>query len=75
MKITLSGFEDFFIQALDCLYPDGQFIMEGCEFYLQELKVLAEGLGFINVEVLKDYSDRDRFLKMNKATATDLFFV
>jgi release factor glutamine methyltransferase len=56
-------FNDFFNQVQDALLEEGMFYMEGHEDHLQALKPVLEKFDFDNVEVVKDYTGRDRFLK------------
>lgn len=56
-------FNDFFKQVQDSLLEEGMFYMEGHEDHLQSLVPVLEKFDFINVEVVKDYTGRDRFLK------------
>ena len=61
-------FDDFFNQAFQSLYEDGIFIMEGHEHHLKEMKTKLERDSNIwkSVEIIKDFSDRDRFLLLKK---------
>lgn len=59
-------FEDLFVQSYEILFSDGLFIMEGHEDHLKHLKILAEKCGFVNVSIIKDYTQRDRFIKAYK---------
>ena len=55
-------FDLFFKQAHNKLNSNGIFFMEGHEDCLLELKALAEKY-FKQVEIIKDYTQRERFLK------------
>ena len=57
-------YKAFFEQARKVLSHEGIFLMEGHENHLQELKILALEVGFEEVEVCKDYTQRDRYLKV-----------
>jgi release factor glutamine methyltransferase len=52
-------FIEFFLQVQRCLNKKGFFLMEGHEDHLERLKKLCP---FSFVEILKDYTLRDRFL-------------
>lgn len=66
-----SNYQDWFIkffnQVKECLLPRGLFIMEGHERHLEELFQLALQLGFEG-EILKDYNNQNRFLKLVHST-------
>ncbi|MBL7664950.1 MAG: peptide chain release factor N(5)-glutamine methyltransferase [Bacteriovoracaceae bacterium] len=53
---------ELFQGALKLLNPNGLFFMEGHEDHLPRLKQLAESLGAANVLLIKDYTQRFRFL-------------
>jgi release factor glutamine methyltransferase len=59
-------FEKLFIDSLACLSDEGLFMMEGHEHHLSFLREMAKDIGFFHVEVVKDYTGRDRFLKGRK---------
>lgn len=59
-------FELFFTQAFEHLTIDGCFIIESHEDHLESQRQIATNVGFSNVEILKDLSGRNRFLKMEK---------
>jgi len=40
--------------------------MEGHEHHLQHLADMARSKGWLEVEVVKDYTERDRYLKWEK---------
>ena len=56
-------FETFFKEIHSHLNPGGVFFMEGHELEVVHQKELLERLGFKEVKVLKDYANRDRFLR------------
>jgi methylase of polypeptide subunit release factors len=56
-------FQVFFEQIRSRLNPGGLFMMEGHELELQDQSQTLVALGFLNVQVLKDLSGQDRFLK------------
>jgi release factor glutamine methyltransferase len=56
-------FNDFFSQVESHLNNDGLFIMEGHEDHLQYQSEILKNYKFKNIEVIKDYTGRDRFLK------------
>lgn len=56
-------FTEFFEQVDEALLEEGLFFMEGHEDHLQGQKTLLEQFNFTDVEVIKDYTGRDRFLK------------
>lgn len=58
-----SWFEKFFIEIFEHLTSGGLFFMEGHENHLGFLKKILGDLGFVDVEVIKDYTGRNRFLK------------
>lgn len=59
-------FIKLFDQSFEALNDGGVFLMEGHENHLKHLKLLAENSGFVNVSVIKDFTNRDRFLKAYK---------
>lgn len=59
-------FKTFMNQCIECLHERGLLLMEGHENHLENLSQLAQNAGFIDVEVLKDYTNRDRFLRARK---------
>ncbi len=59
-------YKEFLYQIRDCLYPGGVFLMEGHEDHLQEVSVMAQKLGFEDVQIWQDYTERERFLMMRK---------
>lgn len=56
-------FEELFKQVENCLHERGLFYMEGHEDHLEELAKKLENAGFCNVEIIKDYTNRNRFIK------------
>jgi release factor glutamine methyltransferase len=65
-NIYNSWFCVLFTQAFKLLKPGGAFFMEGHEDHLEDLKELATSMGYSSVEILKDYTQRDRFIHMIK---------
>jgi release factor glutamine methyltransferase len=59
-------FEDFFTGIHQKLSGNGMSLIEGHEAHLEDLKILALHVGFAKVEVIKDYTGRNRFLRMKK---------
>jgi release factor glutamine methyltransferase len=59
-------FEKLFSQVKDHLFEEGVFIMEGHEDHLASQAKQIEELGFSKVEVIQDYTGRDRFLIARK---------
>jgi release factor glutamine methyltransferase len=59
-------FKRFFYQVNDHLKPDGVFLMEGHEEHLLNLKSMLKDNHGGQVEILKDLTGRDRFLKWEK---------
>jgi release factor glutamine methyltransferase len=49
--------------ALTHLKPSGQLYFELNEFYADATKELIESLGFKNVEIIQDLSEKNRMLK------------
>lgn len=58
-----SWFNKLFKQAQDALFEGGMFYMEGHEDHLEYQKNILEKFDFKDVQVVKDYTGRDRFLK------------
>lgn len=56
-------FRELFKQVETNLYSHGLFFMEGHEDHLGYQKAILEEYDFEEVEVIKDYTGRDRFLK------------
>lgn len=59
-------FEEYFKDALKLLKDNGLFLMEGHENHLDDLKNLAEEVGFKHAQVDRDLTGRDRFLSLKK---------
>lgn len=59
-------FEDFFKSIHQKLAASGFSLIEGHELHLQGLKEMAEKLGFTKVDIIKDYTGRNRFLRLKK---------
>ncbi len=57
-------FSDFFTQARSKLKVGGIFWLEGHEKHLERLLQLALKMGYTEGVVLKDYTQRDRFLRL-----------
>jgi release factor glutamine methyltransferase len=65
-EIYRHWFSLFFDQAYKILESNGIMLMEGNEEALIELKNIAEENGFNSVTIVRDYTDRDRFLVCRK---------
>jgi release factor glutamine methyltransferase len=59
-------FKKLFTDSYRLLYDKGSFIMEGHEDNLDELKILIEEIGFIDAQIIKDFTGSKRFLKARK---------
>lgn len=59
-------FTVFFKGLEEHLNEGGVAIVEGHEDHLASLKELASKMNFREITLIKDYTDRDRFLKINK---------
>ena len=59
-------FHDLFHSCFQSLKPHGMVLMEGHENHLEHLAELAKKAGFGQIELIKDYTDRIRFLKLFK---------
>jgi release factor glutamine methyltransferase len=59
-------FKDFFLSIYEKLADSGVSLMEGHEDHLEALASMARGIGFSEVLVIKDYTSRNRFLKLKK---------
>lgn len=59
-----SWFADFFHSMFSKLNKDGIVLMEGHEDHLEQLAALALTHGFKTAQVIKDYTQRNRFLKL-----------
>jgi release factor glutamine methyltransferase len=62
----IDWFKVLFKQVSTALYEEGIFIMEGHEDHLEELSQVCLSFGFKSVEVLNDYTNRNRFLLAKK---------
>lgn len=60
-------FQRFFKQIEKALCPNGFFLMEGHEDHLESLANSLSSLKFCDIEILKDYTHRPRFLIGKKA--------
>lgn len=61
-EIYENWFRDFFSQVKRCLKPQGEFIMEGHELELSNQVEVLQKMRFIDIELKKDLSGRDRFI-------------
>jgi release factor glutamine methyltransferase len=59
-------FEDFFKSIHQNLNDAGMSLIEGHEQHLDELREIALKTGFVKVDVIKDYTSRNRFLRLKK---------
>ncbi len=59
-------FEDFFRSIYRKLNDTGMCLMEGHENHLEHLKEMAHAIGFAKAEIIKDYTNRNRFLRLKK---------
>ncbi len=59
-------FRILFKQVLSSLYEEGIFIMEGHEDHLEDLASVCSMVGFSSVQILKDYTNRNRFIFAKK---------
>ena len=59
-------FEEFFTEIFRHLKSDGLSLIEGHEDHLENLKNLALKIGFSKAEVIQDYTQRNRFLRLKK---------
>lgn len=59
-------FEDFFKSIFEKLNKNGFALIEGHENHLQLLKEIALKIGFNKATVIQDYTNRDRFIRLNK---------
>jgi len=59
-------FRDLFTQVRDKLKAGGMFIMEGHEDHLERLQEIAVQMQLAQVQILKDYNNKKRFLKAFK---------
>ncbi len=67
-EIYNGWFLEFLNSIIIKLNPGGMALIEGHEFHLNELltAVKSKNIGFKEVIILKDYTNRDRFLKITK---------
>lgn len=61
-----SWFAEFFAQVSNCLVSGGLFMMEGHENHLPRLQEKLATLEFTEVKLIKDYTDRWRFLSARR---------
>ncbi|NOT79756.1 MAG: peptide chain release factor N(5)-glutamine methyltransferase [Bacteriovoracaceae bacterium] len=61
-----SWFKDFFKTIFNKLSDSGVSLVEGHEDHLENLAIIARGIGFSEVLVIKDYTQRNRFLRLKK---------
>lgn len=59
-------FEDFFRSIYRKLNDNGMSLIEGHENHLEGLSESALKVGFAKVEIIKDYTGRNRFLRLKK---------
>jgi release factor glutamine methyltransferase len=59
-------FEDLFRSIYEKLKPSGISLIEGHELHLKGLSEIALKLGFAKAQIIKDYTDRNRFLLLKK---------
>lgn len=59
-------FQEFFTSIYEKLSVEGISLIEGHENHLLDLAELAKNVGFKDVVVIQDYSQRNRFLKLKK---------
>ncbi len=59
-------FQEFFTSIYEKLSDQGVSLVEGHENHLNELATLAKSIGFKEVVVIQDYSQRNRFIKLKK---------
>lgn len=59
-------FRVFFSELADHLVKGGFALIEGHENHLEGLKELAVKIGFIETDIIQDYSQRNRFLRLMK---------
>ncbi|MGZ3789452.1 MAG: hypothetical protein ACXVLQ_13065, partial [Bacteriovorax sp.] len=57
-------FEDFFRSIHQKLSENGMSLIEGHENHLETLKEIAQKVGFIKADIIKDYTSRNRFLRL-----------
>jgi release factor glutamine methyltransferase len=59
-------FNDFFKEIYAHLAPNGLSLVEGHDTHLEKLKTIAIATGFKTVDVIKDYNQSDRFLRLTR---------
>lgn len=59
-------FIDFFTEINAHLKPEGIALVEGHENHLEKLQKIAINLKFKTIEIIKDYTLRDRFIRLQK---------
>lgn len=59
-------FEDFLKNIYEKLRPTGLSLIEGHELHLEHLAAMARSIGFSKTEIIKDYTGRNRFLRLKK---------
>jgi release factor glutamine methyltransferase len=59
-------FEDFFRSIHEKLAPEGMSLIEGHEGHLEGQAAMAIRLGFAKADIIKDYTGRNRFLRLKK---------
>lgn len=59
-------FEDFFKSIYQKLNSEGMSLIEGHELHLEGLKENAHQVGFKQADIIKDYTGRNRFLRLKK---------
>lgn len=62
-EIYETWFNDLFSQVEEALFSGGIFFMEGHEDHLEALSLILGKYNFTNIEIIKDYTQRNRFLK------------
>ncbi len=59
-------FQEFFKSIYQKLNDQGISLIEGHEDHLESLSEIAKKIGFSAVEIIKDYTNRNRFLRLKK---------
>lgn len=59
-------FESFFESIHQKLTSDGTSLIEGHELHLEGLRDIAYRVGFAKVDIIKDYTGRNRFIRLKK---------
>ncbi len=59
-------FEDFFKEIFEKLSASGISLIEGHENHLEGLSEICKKIGFAKVQIIKDYTGRNRFLRLVK---------